>query len=146
MVGSNYPPGMSSRDFVRAGIDQPHSHEHEFLIDDSRVSPIFEDGAAIFHEECRYVEGRHGQGYSCEETRSYRFEYHKLILPNGHEVKLPSIEGWDELSDAVQEVIINIEEKTATHDLNELNMTVDPDKTHGEVTLEWNGSTLTYRP
>jgi len=143
---SNYPPGMSSRDFVRAGIDQPHHHEHEFVKDRSRVGPAFEDGAAIFYEKCRYVEGRHGQEYSCEETRSYRFEYHKLILPNGHEVELPSIEGWDELTKEIQEIIVNVEEKTATHNLNELEMKVDPDETHGEVSIEWNGTTLIYKP
>jgi hypothetical protein len=64
---SNYPPGMSGRDFVRAGIDQPHYHEHEFFSDNT--DPIFEDGAAVFSESCDYVEGEYGQGYRCEESR-----------------------------------------------------------------------------
>lgn len=146
MVGSNYPPGMSSRDFVRAGIDDPHHHEHEFRGDDERANPIFEDGAAVFFEECRYVEGRHGQGWSCEETRSYRFEYDHLVLPNGHEVELPSIEDWDEVNDAIASIVITIEEAAWKNDPKEMNMKVDPDKTHGEVSIEWQGSTLVYRP
>jgi hypothetical protein len=58
---SNYPPGMSGQDFVRAGIDQPHHHEHEF--EPSEECPIFEDGAAIFYEHCIHSEGRYGEGW-----------------------------------------------------------------------------------
>jgi hypothetical protein len=72
MVGSNYPPGMSKRDFVRAGIDQPHHHEHEWFPDEE--GPYLEDKAAVFIERCRYAEGEYGQGWSCEEERTYRFE------------------------------------------------------------------------
>jgi hypothetical protein len=74
---SNYPPGMSSRDFVRAGIDQPHHHEHEFFSDNT--DPIFEDGAAVFSESCNYAEGQYGQGYQCEETRWIRCELNRVV-------------------------------------------------------------------
>ena len=67
-----YPPGMGYRDKVRAGIIEPHHHECEFRPIES--DPIIEDDAAIFVTECNYVEGEYGQGWSCEETRSTRFE------------------------------------------------------------------------
>ena len=79
MVGSNYPPGMSKRDFVRAGIDQPHDHEHEFESDPVDW-PILEDNAAIFHEYCMYSEGRWGEGWSCEESRTTRCELRSISL------------------------------------------------------------------
>ena len=74
-----YPPGMSKRDFVKAGIDQPHNHEHEWRLDDME-NPMFEDGAAIFHEYCDYVEGRWGEGWSCEESRTLRCDVERVVL------------------------------------------------------------------
>ena len=67
-----YPPGMGYRDKVRAGIIEPHHHECEFR--PIETDPIIEDDAAIFIHECNYVEGEYGQGWSCEETRSTRFD------------------------------------------------------------------------
>lgn len=69
---SNYPPGMSKRDFVRAGIDQPHAHEHEWEVDER--SPEIEDAAAIIFEYCMYSEGAHGEGWSCDRQRTHRLE------------------------------------------------------------------------
>ncbi|TQQ81881.1 hypothetical protein EWF95_02785 [Halonotius roseus] len=77
MVGSNYPDGMTSRDFVRAGIDQPHHHEHEWR-EDQHDQPIFEDGAAIFFETCGYAEGRYGEGWECDESRTIRCELDRI--------------------------------------------------------------------
>ena len=74
-----YPPGMSSHDFVRAGIDQPHHHEHEWRAD-SDDSMMFEDGAVIFTEYCGYSEGRWGEGYSCEETRILRCDVERVVV------------------------------------------------------------------
>jgi hypothetical protein len=63
MTGSNYPPGMSKRDFIRAGIDDhPNAHTHEWL-PDTRPE-MFEDWAMHFHERC----DRRG----CGETRVRR--------------------------------------------------------------------------
>jgi hypothetical protein len=42
-------------------------------------NPIFEDGAAIFHERCDYSEGRWGEGWSCEETRSMRCDLERVV-------------------------------------------------------------------
>jgi len=79
MVGSNYPPGMGRRDFVRAGIDQPHDHLHEWEAEQDGW-PMFEDNAAIFSEYCMYAEGRWGEGWECEETRSTRCELRSISL------------------------------------------------------------------
>ena len=74
-----YPPGMTSRDFVKAGIDTPHDHECEF--EHARgENPIFEDGAAIFIESCHYAEGRWGEGWECEEMRSLRCDVERVVL------------------------------------------------------------------
>lgn len=67
-----YPPGMGYRDKVRAGIIEPHHHECEFR--PIETDPVIEDDAAIFITECSYVEGEYGQGFSCEETQSIRFD------------------------------------------------------------------------
>lgn len=142
MVGGNYPPGMSKRDFIRAGIDDPHNHECEFEPDDSRDDPIIEDGAAIFHFQCRYVEGRWGEGYSCEETKSYRFEYAELDLPNSDRVDLPDITGWDTVGDDVAERVIGIEEAYYSGDLDDMYVNPDPDS--GCVELVLDGYTLRY--
>lgn len=135
---------MSSRDFVRAGIDEPHHHEHEWLQDED---PEFhmEDGAAIFIEECWYAEGEYGQGWECEETRSYRFEYDTLELLDGGEIDLPEIGEWGKLDEDLAEVIIAIEEAWHNGD-SRASINVHPDKEHGEVTLDFLGYTLCYRP
>lgn len=69
---------MSKRDFVRAGIDQPHHHEHEWMPLEADY-PIFEDGAAIFQEICNYAEGRYGEGWRCDKTRSHRCEVERIV-------------------------------------------------------------------
>jgi len=143
---SNYPPGMSKRDFVRAGIDDPHNHECEFLMDDDRANPIIEEGAAIFHTECRYVEGEYGQGYSCEETRSYRFEYDVLELLGGGEIQLPTINEWEKVNDELAEVVVAIEEAWHNGDSRVELSSIDPDPKHGEVAIDYLGYTLCYRP
>jgi hypothetical protein len=147
MVGSNYPPGMSKRDFIRAGIDDPHHHEHEFRPMDSQVAPIIEDGAAIFQEECRYVEGEYAEGWSCEETRTYRFEYSTLESPSGKEWELPDITNWEEVSPGIEKKVITIEERFHNHGPgDDVSLDVDPDPDAGKVTLTYKGWKLHFRP
>jgi hypothetical protein len=50
------------------------------------MTPILEDGAAIFHEQCTYAKGEHGQGWQCEETRTTRFEEVHLRKLRGDKV------------------------------------------------------------
>jgi len=143
MAGGNYPPGMTSRDFVRAGIDDPHHHEHEFMPMDSH-GPLIEDGAAVFIEECRYGEGEFG--WQCEEQRSYRFEYDCLELLDGGEIDLPSIDEWDTVDDELQEVIIAIEEAFLDGDSKADLSSIHPNPDSGEVAIDYLGYTLVFRP
>jgi hypothetical protein len=144
---NNYPPGMSKRDFVRAGIDQPHAHEHEFT-SEGMDGPIIEDGAAIFREECWYAEGEYGQGWECEESRTYRFEYSTLESPDGEVVELPTIAEWpSDMPDGRDGKVVEIEEAFHTHGPGDLvSFDVDPDRDGGVVTLEYKGWKLRFEP
>lgn len=76
-MAGNLPPGVSP--------SHPHfnppDRSHEHLWDGGRADeyPLFEDGAAIFIESCSYVEGRYGEGWQCEETRTTRCEIDRVI-------------------------------------------------------------------
>jgi len=143
-MGSNYPPGMSKRDFIRAGIDNPHDHEHEWRHGDID-NPVIEDGAAIFHQQCRYVEGQYGEGWECEETRTYRFEYSTLESPDGEKTELHDITEWEENDDDIAEKVVSIEE--AFHNFpDEVSFDVDPNSDCGQVTLTYKGWELHFRP
>lgn len=146
MVGSNYPPGMSKRDFVRAGIDQPHHHEHEWEHGDMD-NPVIEDGAAIFHQRCLYSEGRYGEGWECEETRTYRFDYSTIESPDGKEWELPDITNWDEAPEEVAKKVIIIEKRFHGKGPSEkVEFDVDPDPDNGQVTITYKGWELHFRP
>jgi hypothetical protein len=142
MAGNNYPPGMSHRDFIRAGIIQPHRHEHEWGTA-TRDSPIIEDGAAIFNQQCEYVEGQYGQGYQCEETRSVRFEYGDIESPDDEYWQVPEITEWTgdgpDLPDDIAAKVVTVEQEGKI-------IGVDPHPELGEVSLSHEGWTLTFRP
>lgn len=115
MVGSNYPPGMSKRDFVRAGIDQPHHHEHEWEPDEEHY-PVFEDGAAIFIEYCLYAEGRWGEGYACEEMRTNRCDVERIIKVREGEPNISYLaseenprENWGHVERIYEDALVGIE-------------------------------------
>lgn len=76
---SNYPPGTSAGDPRAPWNAADHSHDHEWYPAE-KENPIFEDGAAIFHDYCEYSEGRYGDGWSCEETRSMRFDIERVVI------------------------------------------------------------------
>jgi len=140
-----YPPGTSRRDLIRGGIIEPHDHEHEFDPCQSKDNPVIEDGAAIFHLQCRYAEGEYGEKWSCDETRTYRFEYDSLCTPSGERIDLPTISSWDEVDENVAEQVIHIEEEF--HAGNEdVVMNVDPDPDCGQVTISLEGWQLHFRP
>lgn len=143
MPGSNYPPGTSAGD-PRAPWNQPdRSHEHEWAHDEQNLSPEIEDGAAIFHEQCMYAEGRYGDGWSCEEERYYRFEYSWLETPKGDEIELPTVENWDEVNEKLEHRVITIETAYRSGDAS---IDVDPDPDYGIVTISYDGYTLNYEP
>jgi hypothetical protein len=150
MVGGNYPPGTSRRDLIRGGIIEPHHHECEFHpVEDPEYSPIIEDGAAIFHERCRYAEGEYGEKWQCEETRTYRFEYSELESPSGKTWDLPDITEWDDhdLPEKHAEKVVTMEERFhGVGPSDEVTLDVDPDRDAGIVTIEYCGWKLHFRP
>lgn len=141
---SNYPPGMSKRDFVRAGIDQPHDHEHEWENNNDEW-PLLEDGAAIFREKCNYAEGRYGEGWECEETRTYRFEYHSLKLDTERLIYLPDISDFDCLLKEIRDLIIEIETAAINHE-DEAEILFTACRDSGEVEIRYKDYILRYEP
>lgn len=128
---SNYPPGMSGRDFVRAGIVEPHHHEHEWVGSDPGL--IIEDGAAIFSEECRYAEGRYGEGWQCEESRTYRFE-ERYVWIEGEPNPLPFIE-WED-------AVMTVEIEDTKGELKVIE--ADPDPKKGHVLVQYGDIKILY--
>jgi hypothetical protein len=142
--GWHYPPGAAND--PNAPYNQPdHSHEHRWPSDEpgGDILPEIEDGAAIFYEECDYVEGRHREGWECEEYRKYRFEYSWLETEDDQEIELHPIEDWEKNDEAVREVIRCIKEAFHAGDTK---WNVDPDPDCGVVSIEWEGWTLKYEP
>jgi len=140
-----YPPG--AKNDPRAPYNQPdRSHEHEWVPGDMD-NPVIEDGAAIFHERCQYAEGRHGEGWQCEETRTYRFEYSTLETPAGDEIYLPTIDNWDDVHPVVEKRVIRVEEAFHSYGPGDkVSFNVDPDPDCGEVTISYKGWKLRYEP
>jgi len=141
-----YPPGTSAGD-PRAPWNESHDHQHEFEL--LEESPIIEDGAAIFREECIYAEGEYGQGYQCEEARTYRFEYSILESPDGETWNLPTIHEWEDhdLPKKRSEKVITIEQRF--HELGpseKVSFDVDPAPDCGQVTISYKGWKLHYEP
>lgn len=130
------------------------THDHEWRLDEE--SPIIEDGAAIFMEDCTWAEVTsavtsekhdetfYGYGAECEESRSYRFEYSHLVLGDGTKIELPTIENWDEVSEMANEMVEYIEEAyyNGTADV----ISVKPDKKSGEVVIAAYNWELRYEP
>jgi hypothetical protein len=133
--------------------DPINTHDHEWR--PTEDSPIMEDGAAIFREECRWAEVTsathskkhdetfYGYGAECEETRSYRFEYSRLILADDVEVELPEITEWDEVPDPVERIVIEIEEM---YHAGEAEIHIDPDQQDGEAIISHGVWELHYEP
>jgi hypothetical protein len=77
----------------------PHAHDHEYRPVEDRF-PLFEDGAAIFFFECEYTEitgsvtdherdeTYYSEGYSCDETKTIRFDLKKMHKPVEFEQEL----------------------------------------------------------
>lgn len=129
-----YPPGMSKRDFIRAGIDEgPHHHECEFYPEEG---PILEDGAAIFIAECEYAD----RDYSCDETESFRFDYDRLILPDGEEIVVRDVSAWDYEYETgvVGSLVVAIENEHFGTDGGIIE-SIDPDPHDGQVVLKTKG-------
>ena len=124
-----YPPGTSAGD-PRAPWNEPHAHEHEFRPYQDQ-NPVIEDGAAIFSEECIYAEGEYGQGYSCEESRSWRMEVswaEKKLDGEPNIIYLAS--EFDHFPLVAERALIGVESGGGEV------TNIDPDKDYGSVTVE----------
>lgn len=133
---SNYPPGTSAGD-PRAPWNAPdHSHKHEW-IPAEKANPIFEDGAAIFHDYCEYVEGRYRDGWSCEETRRFRCDVERVVLVRESEPDISylaseedSINEWGFIERLFELALIAVENAARSKDLKVEQ--VDPANKHGD--------------
>jgi hypothetical protein len=106
---------------------------------------VIEDGAAIFERECEYAEGRYGEGWQCEATDRYRFEYDRLVTLEDHSIDLLTIEDWDQIDEKIREIVLAIEEAYAIDDYR-VSIDVDPDPVSGQVTIDYLGYSLIYTP
>lgn len=149
-MSDNLPPGVTNS---HPYFNPPDTdHKHEWM--PSNDYPTFEDGAAIFIEECvhetvlgteRGYEGERvvTDSIPCEETRSFRFEYDSLTYPDGKEVDLPPFDEIIESPRDLQEQIIEIEEAVTQHPEQTI-VDVDSDPDNGQVTITYDGYTLRY--
>jgi len=140
-----YPPGVSAGS-PKAPWNEAHAHEHEFLPAETDV--IIEDGAAVFQMDCQYAEGEYGQGYQCEASKQYRFEYSTLESPNGETAELSTIaECPGQFPDEIRSKIISIEDAFHTYGPGDtVGFSVNPDPDCGYVTIEYGGWKLHFRP
>lgn len=124
-----YPPGMGRRDKIRAGIIQPHSHECRFPPDDPD-GPWFEEHTASFSIQCEYVEGEYGEGWNCEEEKSYTMELSWLEhLREGAANIYYLASEFDNLPCVTEPGLIEVEQSGTVVDC-------DPDPDYGSVTVE----------
>lgn len=137
---SNYPPGMSGQDFVRAGIDQPHHHEHEF--EPSEECPIFEDGAAIFYEHCIHSEGRYGEGWTCGKTCTIRFELKQIIRVRDNKPNVAYLPTDNLLDKIYEDALIPLECGTGE---SPIILGVMPSNKYGVVRVQCRDYIMEYR-
>lgn len=129
-------------------------HEHEWH--PSEDTPVIEDGAAIFTEECNFVEITestvsekhdeifHGEGESCDATQHTQFEETTLTRKRDDEPNvtyllnpdaIPENRGTERLRQHLVAVATNGEITTA-----------DPCEETGMVTVETRDWKITYKP
>jgi len=97
-MSGNLPPGTSPADIDSHYGPSVADHEHEWMPVEG-LSPVLEDMAAIFHEQCcwaevvdSYTDHRRDETYyetgaECEAERHYRFELAYVIDESGTRVQ-----------------------------------------------------------
>lgn len=162
-MSGNLPPGVTSADIDRhyGGGVPDHKHEWEPV---QGLSPVLEDLAAIFHEQCRWAEitGRYVDrardevyyetGAECEAERSYRFElaYVAELTEANHpdlRVDRDELEQLEEDEDPFYETVLDtvIAAERAFPDETEI-VEIDPDRTNGQVIIRHDGFEIGYEP
>jgi hypothetical protein len=126
-------------------------HDHEWRPVEG-ASPVLEDGAAIFHEECRwavtktidmgkYGTEEHAVGPECEATRRYRMEAEAITGDMGFGDVVLHEEYWSKFPEVVEAAFEAIE--TAGDDLEVLHINPDSDK--GEFHVAADGYEILYQ-
>lgn len=162
-MSGNLPPGVTPANIDRHYGGAVPDHEHEWMPVEE-LSPILEDMAAIFHEQCRwaeivdsYTDHRRDETYyetgaECEAERHYRFElaYVAELTEKGRpdlrldreELNQLGVEG-DELFDKALNVVVETEK--AFPDETEI-IEIDPDRQQGRVVLRYDRFEIGYGP
>ena len=154
-MSENLPPGTTPADIDRhySGGIPDHEHEWEPV---QGLSPILEDLAAIFHEQCRFEEivgsytdyqrdeTYYETGAECEAERSYRFELNYVVTESGTRLDRDRLDqDEDEQVEEVFETVIEAEQ--AFPDDTEV-IEIDPDRQQGRVVIRHDGVEIGYGP
>lgn len=155
-MSGNLPPGVTASDIDRHYGGGIPDHDHEWMPVEEE-SPVLEDMAALFHEECRFAEVvnshtdyqrdevYHEYGQECEATRWHRFELTYVELPGENRLDRDDIdrleEEGDELFETVLDAVIGAEQ--AFPEDTEV-VDIDPDPDIGQVVVRHDGYELGY--
>lgn len=155
-MSGNLPPSTSAADIDRHYGGSIPDHEHEWMPVEG-LSPVLEDMAAIFHEECRWAEVTsavtsekhdetfYGYGAECEAERHYRFELAYIVDESGTRLDRDDIDRLEEEGherfETILDAVIGTEqgfpEETEVVD-------IDPDRHEGQVVVRHEGFELGY--
>jgi len=157
-MSGNLPPGVTPADIDRHYGGGVPDHEHEWMPVEG-LSPVLEDMAAIFHEQCRfaevvdsYTDHRRDETYyetgaECEAERHYRFELAYVVDESGTRLDRDDIDRLEEENDERFETVIEavIAAERAFPDEAEV-VDIDPDRRNGQVVVRHDGFKLGYEP
>ncbi|WP_254273281.1 hypothetical protein [Haloarcula marina] len=156
-MSGNLPPGVTASDIDRHYGGGIPDHEHEW-VPVQGLSPVLEDMAAIFHEQCHwaevvnsYTDHRRDETYyetgaECEAERHYRFELTYVELPCGQRLDRDDIDrleaGGDEsMFEAMLDAVIGAE-RAFPEDTEVVD--IDPYPEVGQVVVRHDGYELGY--
>lgn len=157
-MSGNLPPGTSASDIDRHYSGGVPNHDHEWMPVEG-LSPVLEDLAAIFYEQCRFAEvvdsytdhrrdeTYHETGAECEAERHYRFELAYVVDESGTRLDRDDIDRLEEEDDNRFETVIEavIAAERAFPDETEV-VDIDPDRRNGQVVVRHDGFELGYEP
>jgi hypothetical protein len=155
-MSGNLPSGVTPADIDRHYGGGNPDHEHEW-IPVQGLSPVLEDMAAIFHEQCRWAEvvdsytdyqrdeTYYETGAECQAERHYRFELAYVVDESGTRLDRDDIDRLEEEGDDRFESVIEavIAAERAFPDETEV-VEVDPDRVNGLVVVRHDGFELGY--
>lgn len=134
-----YPPNVSRRDKVRAGIIEPHSHDCHFVPEEEI---IYEDNAFHGFFCCDYAEGEYGEGYSCDEKIHVRYEVSHLCFPEKPRVEpieLEENDSYPKITHPLAKWVLNAYLQGEHSDID-----VRPDRHDGHVEITYDGVVLRF--